>query len=123
MSWNQSICFSKNKLAWSGCGLVWQVGCGRIWSVWICKVLVGLVWVWQVRHGPLGWVRFRSAGAGFGRSGALRQVELCRGPVDSVGVWQVRYGAAGYIMFRWVRARYVRVWQVWWVGFRWVVAG
>ena len=61
--------------------------------------------------------------ARFGRSGALRQGELCRGPVDSVGVWQVRYGAAGYVMFRWVRARYVRVWQVWWVGFRWVTAG
>jgi len=25
MSWNQSICFLKNKLLWSGCGLVWQV--------------------------------------------------------------------------------------------------
>ena len=25
MSWNQSVCFLKNKLAWAGCGLVWQV--------------------------------------------------------------------------------------------------
>jgi len=59
----------------------------------------------------------------YGRSGALRQVELCRGPVDSVGVWQVRCGAASYAMFRWVRARYVRVWQVWRVGIRWIAAG
>ena len=32
MSWNQSVCFLKNKLAWSGCGLVWQVRQVMAWS-------------------------------------------------------------------------------------------
>lgn len=72
MSWNQSVCFLKNKLAWSGCGLVWQVGCGRIWSVWICKVLVGLVWVWQVWSGRFGFVRFWWVRLGHDLAGQVR---------------------------------------------------
>ena len=72
MSWNQSVCFLKNKLAWSGCGLVWQVGCGRIWSVWICKVLVGLVWVWQVWSGRFGFVRFWWVRLGHDLAGMVR---------------------------------------------------
>ena len=84
MSWNQSICFSKNKLAWSGCGLVWQVGCGRIWSVWICKVLVGLVWVWQVRCVVFRCVLLRLVPFRCGRFGGSEYVE-----VRHVAVWQV----------------------------------
>jgi hypothetical protein len=72
MSWNQSVCFLKNKLAWSGCGLVWQVGCGRIWSVWICIVLVGLVWVWQVWSGRFGFVRFWWVRLGHDLAGQVR---------------------------------------------------
>ena len=72
MSWNQSVCFLKNKLAWSGCGLVWQVGCGRICSVWVCIVLVGLVWVWQVWSGRFGFVRFWWVRLGHDLAGKVR---------------------------------------------------
>ena len=77
MSWNQSVCFLKNKLAWSGCGLVWQA-----WSVWVCKVLVGLVWVWQVWSGRFGFVRFWWVRLGHDLAG------------------QVRYGKASYAEVR-----------------------
>jgi len=98
MSWNQSVCFLKNKLAWSGCGLVWQVGCGRICSVWVCIVLVGLVWVWQVRCVGVRCVVLRLVPFRCGRFGGSEYVE-----VRHVAVWQVWSGRFGFVRFWWVR--------------------
>ena len=87
MSWNQSICSLKNKLAWSGCGLVWQV-----WPVWICKVLVGLVWVWQVRRVMTWSDAFGCGEVRFGRCGAVRQVTQCS---DGFGRGTLGFGRYG----------------------------
>ena len=54
MSWNQLICFSKNKLTWSGCGLVWQV---RRVMTWSDSFGCG-----EVRFGRSGKVGFGSLG-------------------------------------------------------------
>ena len=54
MSWNQSICFLKNKLLWSGCGLVWQV---RRVMTWSDSFGCG-----EVRFGRSGKVGFGSLG-------------------------------------------------------------
>jgi hypothetical protein len=72
MSWNQSICFSKNKLAWSGCGLVWQV-----WSDMVRLDLLsfggfglGLAgWMWSDMF-RLGLYSF--GGSGLGLAGKVR---------------------------------------------------
>ena len=92
MSWNQSVCFLKNKLAWSGCGLVWQVGCGRICSVWVCIVLVGLVWVWQVGCVCVRCVLLRLVPFRCGRCGAVRQVTQCS---DGFGRGTLGFGRCG----------------------------
>ena len=80
MSWNQSVCFLKNKLAWFGCGLVWQV-----------------------RYGAASYVMFRWVRARYVRIWQVRRVKVPYGLFLQGAVWSVRYGVAGQVRCGMVR--------------------